>query len=126
MRVGRQTHAGLGHAQLVGGRYFVLLKYAGQQHEPEAGDQLLSDARAPAGAERQKVFGFPDALLPVRSRAPDESTGVERARVVPVSRAGVQLEIVDDHARALGDLVAWAKSLNRLIIVRFVGNWVLR
>lgn len=102
MRVRWQGHAGLGYGQLIGGFYFVLLKYSGQQDKPEPRNQLLPDARPFAGAKRQEVFRFPNARLRVGLTV-DKSVWFERFRIVPIRRARVQFVIVNDYACAFGD-----------------------
>lgn len=109
VRVRRQAEAGLGQAQLIGDPHVVSLEYAGYKDESEPGHQLLSDARPLAGAERQEVFRFPDTRLRFWSPL-DEPIRFEHVRVVPVRRASVQLEVVDDHARALADFVSCTKT----------------
>lgn len=118
VRVGRQSHARLGYRQLFGGFHFVPLEHAGQQDEPEPGDQLLSDARSFAGAERQKVFRFFNTRFRA-GLALDESFGIECPGIVPVFRTGVELVIVDDYARAFGDFETYVQQENSQFLVLY-------
>jgi hypothetical protein len=58
------------------------LQYACEQYEPKSGNQLLSNTCPFAGAERQKVFRFPDARLFTRL-AVYETIGIEYVRIDP-------------------------------------------
>lgn len=69
---------------------------------------MLSDARPFTGAERQKVLRFPEARFRA-GLALDEPVGIERLRFVPVRRTGVELVVVDDHARAFDDFETCTK-----------------
>lgn len=99
VRVGRESQARLWYRQLSSGLYFIPLQYTGEQYKPEPGNQLLSNARPFAGAERQKIFRFPDAWL-CAGPAVYETIGVEHFRIIPVHWAGVDFVVVDDNTCA--------------------------